>query len=826
MPSQAHKPATGALSDNRAQTGVIQIGATHMSIKGSGELKQRLKKFTEFFRNIPWIAYFLGGIALGTALGIYLWILYLQVNVAFNQQDQFIPTRIYSDVARIQPGELRSQIESRLTSRGYAFTRNGDTLQFTLRAIDYPAYLIPENHPQLQDKTPNILMSFDKSTGQSVLQTIQVENQPRGDFYLEPEIVATLSQGKAGETKREIRTPLKFEEVPASVWKAIIAIEDQHFLDHNGLDPRGIARAMWVNIKTFSLAQGGSTITQQLVKNLMERHTKNIFKKVNELFLSLILESRFEKEKILERYLNEVYLGQVGSLEVHGVAEGAEHFFGKSIQELNLAEITLMAGLIRGPGFYSPYKYPARAKERQQLVLKKMVETEQIAASEAEAAKKYPIRLIPPQTATTKAPFFTDYVKAELIRTLKKGNSEEEVSQAGYRVYTTLDTYLNAMAQEAVAENSAALEKRFNFPPRQRLEGALACADQATGFIRVLVGGRSYSQSTFNRILNMKRQVGSTFKPVVYLSAILKGEDANGVPYGPGYPVEDAPWSLKYDRGTQTWSPNNYEKKHRGWVQLRTAFANSINIVAARLGNEIGLDHVVQTARLLGITSDLPAVPSLTLGVAEMSPIELLKMYTTIAQHGTQNELTVIRGITERDGKGYARFMPQPKHVFEPGPADLVSNLLESVFTEGTARSAAQMGLDRPAAGKTGTTSNHRDAWFAGYTPQLTTVVWVGMDQVIPNTVPELPFNPTLTGTNSALPLWVNFMRKAHRGFPATAFAPSGYLVDLPVDRHTGNSAQSGCPPEQVVTEKFVLGHEPRTQSCEPNWPKSEPAKK
>jgi penicillin-binding protein 1B len=761
------------------------------------------------------ITYFLVGILIGSSFGVYLWTLYNQLTTVFGQQSQFIPTRIYSDVSRITSPQPRSQIEQKLKTLGYTYQNLGDKLQFPLHPVDYPTYLIPNNHPLLEGKDPQVQLHFDGTTESSALRSIELNQREVPDLYLEPELVATLSH--SGDSKKIIRTPLKFSEIPSQVWKAIIAIEDQHFLEHKGLDPRGMARAVWVNLRTFSFAQGGSTITQQLVKNLMARRTKNIFRKVNELFLSLLLEATYDKEQILERYLNEVYLGQVGSLEIHGVAEGAEHFFGKKLEDLNLAEITLMAGLIRGPGYYSPYRYRERALERQRLVLRKLVETGYIANGEAEAAAQLPIRLAPPQTSSNKAPFFVDYVKAELIRQLKDRLSEPEIISSGFRVYTTLDTRLNNFAQSAVTEGISQLETRLKVSPEERLEGALASVDQSSGYVRALVGGKSYSQSTFNRILNMKRQVGSTFKPFVYLTSFLKGVDSQGVPYGPAYPAEDAPWTLTYDRNKQSWSPKNYEKGYRGWVSFRTALAHSINIIAAKLGYEVGIENIIQTARSLGIESSLPSVPSLSLGVAELSPIELLKAYATIANRGIQEELTVLRGITQTDGTGYARFFSHPQPVMNESSTDLLTEMLQSVFIEGTAREASRMGFDQPAAGKTGTTSNHRDAWFAGYTPQLTTVVWVGMDHSSNKT----PGTVHLTGGGSALPIWVSFMKAGLQGVPITPFLVSPNLVELKIDRHSGKTAKSDCPPSQVLVEKYIKGHEPRDESCEETWPTS-----
>jgi 1A family penicillin-binding protein len=749
--------------------------------------------------------------------GIYVWSLYQQLEQSFARQEQFTPTRIYSDVTQIASPQPRALIQTRLHALGYVVSQADDSITFTLHPINYPPYLLPENHPTLSIGEKPVLLRFDGNDKDAVLQTIYIGDSEISDLYLEPELITTLSRGS--ERGNEIRALVQFNDIPSLVWKAIIAVEDQHFLEHAGLDPRGLARAILVNLKTHSLAQGGSTITQQLVKNLMARRNKNIFRKINEIFLALLLETKFDKEKILERYLNEVYLGQVGNLEVHGVAEGAKYFFGKRLDELNLAEITLMAGLIRGPGYYSPYRYFDRALERQRFVLKRMVETGQIAKEEADAAHALPIRLTPPQPSTNKAPFYTDFVKAELIDQLKDRFTEQEIISAGFSVFTTLDVNLNSGAQRTIADGVSRVEKMFKLPASNRLEGALAAVDHTTGYIRVLVGGRNYAQSNFNRILNMRRQVGSTFKPIVYLSAIEKGHDANGITYGPGRPVEDAPWKLIFDHGRQTWAPKNYEKEFLGWISARTALAKSINTVAAKIAVEVGIESIVETAQTLGIKSELPLVPSLSLGVAELSPVELLQAYAVIANHGIQDELTVIRGITWNDGTGFARFLYNPKQVISPGSVDLLTDMLQSVFIEGTAHDAAKFGFDRPAAGKTGTTTNHRDSWFAGFTPQLTTVVWVGIDQDDKNSKTQLK----LTGANSALPIWVQFMKEALEGEPPAAFPESPHLVSVQIDKHSGKLAPPFCPDVQTVVEKYISGREPKSASCEPLWPPSVP---
>lgn len=744
-------------------------------------------------------------IALAALFSLYLAYLYSDLEKSFGEAVESTPTKIYSDVVRVSPPLTRRIIEEQLKVRAYSpVTPAPDVLQFEIHPIRYPATLIPNNHPQISYQ--GILqLEFDGTSPSAALTKIKAGETELPDFYLEPEIVATLAH--SGIVKH-IRDVVKFDDVPTHIWQAIIAIEDQHFLDHNGLDPKGLARAIWVNLKTLSFAQGGSTITQQLVKNLMARRTKNIIKKFNELFLALLLEIKYDKEKILERYLNEVYLGQVGNLEVHGVSEGARLFFGKPLAQLNLAECALMAGLIRGPAVYSPYRHQDRAIARQKVVLQKMVETGQIAPEEMEEALITPMRFSAPLTESNKAPYFVDYVKAQLLDQLKGRLTEEEITSAGFNIYTTLDVRLGRAAQAAVFRGVTEVEKNLRIPAGERLEGALASVEQKSGYVRALVGGRKYEDSTFNRILNMKRQVGSTFKPIVALTAISQGKDKNGVPYGPAYPVIDEPWSLEYDNGKQTWAPKNYDKEFLGRILLREALSKSINTVTAKLGWDIGIDNVISTAKKLGVEAKLDPVPSLALGVAEMSPVELLRTYSVIANRGTMEEMTVIRAITYADGSSFAHFVPNPKGFYDATQMDLLIDMLTSTFEIGTARSAKLLGWDRISAGKTGTTSAYRDSWFAGFTPSLTTVVWVGIDS------DKSDQSPKLTGATAALPVWVEYMKRAHEGVANEPFFKNEELIEVKIDKKSGKQATSDCPEEMTRTEKFIKGFEPSESGC------------
>jgi penicillin-binding protein 1B len=765
-----------------------------------------------------------------TILGVliaYFFYLLKQVETAFESPSEFIPTRIYSKVTRVAPPQPRGQIERKLKSLGYVSAAKGNDVSFTLHSPTYPDYLLPPEHQTFQLKDKQITLHFDGTAADATLESIDSEIGSVNDFYLEPEFIATLNAERdEGVDAPPIREVLKFSEFPKAIPDAIVAAEDSRFYDHFGIDPRGLARALYIDLKTFSLSHGGSTITQQLVKNLMKRRNRNVFMKINELFMAPVLEIKYTKEQIFERYLNEVFLGQIGGLEVRGFAEGAKYFFGKKVSDLNMGEIALLVGLIKGPAFYSPYKHFERAKTRQRYVLERMLETHKIDEPTYQHALNLPIRLASAPQAGNRAPYFVDYVKAELIKLMAETFDEKEIPELGFQVFTTLDLTVSQYAQEDLHAGLTALETRLGVKDVLQLQGAIAAVDQSNGEIRALIGGRNYAQSNFNRILNMKRQVGSTFKPIVYATAFRSLEDPEGNAFTPAYPLLDEEWSWTYDKSQPAWKPSNYEKEKLGWISLKTSLAKSINTTAARVAKRVGLKPIAETAQQLGITTHLPLVPSMTLGSVELSPVEIMEAYMTFSNHGKADAPYVIKAIQNPDGSEFYRMEYRPKVRIDPGIADMMTWLMQAVFTEGTAMSAGALGFDRPAAGKTGTTNDYRDSWFVGYTPQLTALVWVGLDQGLIEEAlkkdPKAPKRVRLTGATAALPIWTRFMNHSLQYEPPIPFAESEHLVEMRLDTHSGQKADSSCPDTQVVTEKVIAGREPRKTACLPEYLKEE----
>jgi penicillin-binding protein 1B len=762
---------------------------------------RRKGRYNPILSALSWTAVI--GVVATAALIVYCSSLFQELEPLMAQTPRAQPSTIYSDAFVLHKGDnyADSFLTERLGDLHIAFSENGDRLEWATRDFDYPESILPSDSPLRAP--PGKPVKVHVASGR--VDAIEIDGKDAEAVILEPAPVAQL----AGAT-RSIRNYVKLENIPAGLLQAIIAIEDQRFLEHPGFDIRSLARAVWVNLKSRALSQGGSTLTQQLVKNLLGTHQKTLFRKVRELVLAILMEARYSKDAILEKYLNEVYFGQIGSLEVHGVAEAARYFFNKPLEKLSLPEMAMIAGVIRGPAVYSPYKYLKRATERKNTVLRKMEELRIITPTELKDALAEKLAFAPPSLVNNKAPYFVDYVKSQVLEQLGERVSAEDLSAAGLRVFTTLDMPLQRRADRAVSTTVRELEARYKIAPPLRLEGILVAADPRSGFVRALVGGRSYAETTFNRVLNMKRQAGSTFKPIAYLAAFEKGADANGIPYTGAYMLDDEPWTYKFGAG-KTWTPHNYEKGYRGRITLREAFANSINIPMAKVGVDVGPERVVETARKLGVSEALSAIPSIVLGSIDISPMDLLQVYCTFANRGERSELTTVRAIVDENGRVLARFVPRVERVFEPARIDHLNSFLATVVREGTAKLMPAMGYSKPAFGKTGTTSFSRDAWFAGFSQGLAAVTWTGFDELkTPDSEDEdeaRSFKPpaALTGAGAALPTWARFFAAAKPSplvDPDSPVDPS--LETVRIDKASGLRARPGCPAENQYNEVFL----------------------
>ena len=608
---------------------------------------------------------------------------------------------------------------------------------------------------------------------------------------LPPELLASAG-ADMGESIRPVRLP----DVPVELRTAVLATEDVRFYEHGGVDPRGILRALWTNMRKGRVAEGGSTITQQLVKSRLLTPERTLSRKINEALLSTVLEWRYSKDQIFEAYLNEVYLGQSGGSAVRGVGAASRAYFGKEVHQLTLSEAALIAGMIRAPNSYSPASNPDRSRERRDVVLTRMRELNTISEADFRKARREPVRARTTPANGLVAPYFVDYVRSELER----ATDVDLGDQHGVRVYTTLDPVLQRIAEAALVRGIDRLEtsrpRLRRKSPEERLQAAMIVLDPATGQIRALVGGRDYRSSQFNRAVLARRQPGSAFKPFVYLAALTPRPDAT--PFTAASLLEDAPITVMVDG--KPWTPKNYDDRYQGPVTVRRALEGSINTATVRLAQAVGLPTVIETARTLGMDVDLKPVPALTLGVFEITPLQLARAYLPLANGGLAPAGGVVDAVTDDAGTALWSASREARPVIGAPEAYLVTSLLEGVINAGTGAAARTLGVPGSVAGKTGTTNEGRDAWFVGYSPNLLALVWVGFDDGTP---------AGLSGAEGALPIWSDFMRQALDVYPGGAFVEPAGITHGKIDVTTGKTATAYCP--LVATEVFLAGTEPPT---------------
>lgn len=529
------------------------------------------------------------------------------------------------------------------------------------------------------------------------------------------------------------RTNTDLDRIAPSLKLAVVAIEDGHFYQHKGVNPTSVGRAMLANYEEGAIVEGASTLTMQLVKNLFLAQDRTYNRKLAETVLALRIEQIFPKAEILEMYLNNIYWGHNN----YGVETAAESYFNKSAADLTLAESAVMAGMIQAPEQYSPFKNYQATKQRQKVVLNRMQSLGWITPEENEAAYKEPLLVGQPTAWKSSA---SPYITQAVVEELKQRFGDELVRKGGMRIQTTVDMNFQRRAEESV-RNAFQQARRGGLRADQV---AVAAVDPRTHFVKALVGGTSYTESQFNRATQSKRQPGSAFKPFVYYTAFASGK------YSPYSTIQDTP--VSYPDGTNMYSPQNYGGGFSGTVSLFDALKSSKNIPAVKLGKAVGLDRVIELCRLLGIDSPLQPVVSLPLGAVGVSPLEMAGAYATFASNGWQSDVTLILRVTDSQGNILLDNTPDPKLVLDPWATASLTSILQGVIDSGTGKNAS-LG-DRPAAGKTGTTSSERDVWFVGYVPQLAAAVWVGNDDY-------RPMGKGTTGGGNAAPIWRAFMKEA-----------------------------------------------------------------
>jgi penicillin-binding protein 1A len=578
--------------------------------------------------------------------------------------------------------------------------------------------------------------------------------------------------------ERRIFVPLA--HIPQTLRDAIIATEDRRFYSHFGVDPIGIARAVWQNYRRGRIVEGGSTITQQLTKVLFLTPDKSLERKIKEAVLALELERRYSKDRILEMYLNQVYFGN----GAYGVEAAARTYFGKSVGELTVREAALLAGLPRAPSSYSPFEHGEVAKRRREVVLRRMVEYGVLQDAEAKRLARTDLGLIPPERRRTTGQYFLEYVQ----QTLEGKYGADMVFKGGLNVYTTLNPTMQLAAEQALRDGLKALEGRtVKGKTVDHPEGAIVTIEPQTGYVRAMVGGYDFFRSEFNRAVQARRQPGSAFKPFVYMAALEAG-------FTPASRVEDAPVSYAVGPNGQSWKPDNYDRKYRGQTTLQQAVEESVNIVTVKVQERVGLGKTIQVARRFGISSPLHMNLSLALGTSDLTLLELTSAYGALANQGEWLAPVTVRYITDSQGKLLEEHVAEPREAVSPETAYVMTHMLRGVVERGTGIAAKVLG--RPIAAKTGTTNDYSNAWFVGFTPRLATGVWVGYDR-------PRSLGKDETGSRVAVPIWVSYMSKVLGDSPREDFPVPDKIVFVPVDLDPSNECV------RVVTMAFVRGTEP-----------------
>ncbi len=592
---------------------------------------------------------------------------------------------------------------------------------------------------------------------------------------------------------REKRRDVPLSVIPQTMVQAVLAIEDRRFYDHPGIDPIGIVSAAIDNvIGRKKYLRSGSTITQQLVKNTFLTPEQTYKRKFSEWFMSVALERRLTKDQVLTLYLNDVSLGQRGSFAIHGVPEAARLFFSKDVTNLSLAEAATIAGVIQSPSRLSPFNNPDRAKDRRNVVLRAMADSGYISADAADRAVREPLQMAA-RALDAEAPYFVDYIGQEL-------QDKYRTATGAIDVYTTVDLHMQRLAQDAVRDGLVRVDELLAKRKRQRAQAALIAVDPRTGDVLALVGGRTYNQSQYNRVISARRQPGSVFKPFVYLSAFEHAAADGRTDVTPATMVIDEPTSWEFNQ--QTWTPGNYDGEYEGAITLRRALALSRNIAAIKVAEATGYDQVVALWKRVGAGTPPHPYPSIALGVFEATPFEIATAFTLFPNGGTIKPLRAISRLVSSSGKDVSLQVAPPRNIARPDTTFLVTNMMRSVLNEGTGAGARAAGFTQDAAGKSGTTNDLRDAWFVGFTPELLTVVWVGLDD-------NQPLG--LSGTQAALPIWTTFMMRALGGRSSVPFAAPDGITFVDIDRDTGKVAVPGCP--RIFRESFLSGTEPG-ESC------------
>jgi len=682
------------------------------------------------------------------------------------------------------------EVANDLRRAGYNESRSNRVGYYTLKPDEIDVYPGPDSYFRRDEG----VIKFDKGAVQKIIAL--ADNTDRTEYTIEPQLISNLF-----DKNREKRRLVRFEDLPPVLVHAVLSAEDKRFFQHSGFDPIRILRSAYIDVKERRYAQGASTLTQQTARLFWLDNDKTWRRKIPELLITLNLEQKLSKEKIFEFYSNQVPLGHRGSFGIRGFGEAAQVYFGKDVSRLTLPEAATLAGLIQQPSFTNPYRWPERSRLRRNVVLKLMHENQYITDREYEDAVASPLVMARHGAESPDAPYFVDLVNDALLDKFQ----DYDFQNNNYRIYTTLDIDLQRDATEAVRLGMEEVDKEIasrkkkdpHYPDPQC---ALVALDPLTGEVKALVGGRNYGTSQLNRAM-AKRQPGSSFKPFVYAAALNSALNGSAKVLTPASVFSDEATTFWF--GGKPYQPSNFEHKFYGMVSMRQALAHSMNVTTVKIAEQTGYGAVVDLARRAGMNMEIHATPAVALGAYEVTPLEIAGAYTIYANKGLFSRPYFISRISNTHGSELYASTAEHKQVLDARIAFLMDSLLEEVVRSGTGAGIWSRGINFPVAGKTGT-SDH-DGWFAGFSSRLICIVWVGFDD-------NRELN--LEGARSALPVWAEFMKRAHEHRQyrnVTEFSPPAGVTSVQIDPESGLLATSSCP--QVRTEFFVEGTQP-VESC------------
>ncbi len=683
---------------------------------------------------IIWSFSWKAGVALAAVLlfvGIYLDSV---VKDRFDGQLFDLPTVVYARILNLSPGEnitikeMRNELDvlnyRKVSQPRYPgeYSSSSTRIELIRRPFEFADGPEPDRH---------VMLHFS-SSGLQRIQSLESKGD-LGYLRIEPKMLGMLEKDQ-----NEQRLFLRRDQFPEVLVDALLATEDRDFYQHDGVSPLAIGRALVANIKAGRTVQGGSTLTQQLAKNLFLTRDKTLWRKVREAYIALILDYRYSKDRILEAYLNEVYLGQSGGDAIHGFALASRYYFGQPIQELRIDQLAMLVGMVKGPSYYNPIRYPERTKTRRDLVLRLLMQQDMLTAEQYEQAVNRPLDTQSKPRIASRQPAYFQQLNIEL----KEKVGDNFKAETGLRLFTSLDPVSQSKLEQAIAKKVPELAKRAG----KDLEAAAVAVDRHSGEIRAMVGGKRVGYEGFNRALNASRPIGSLVKPAIYLTALEQPEK-----YNLATTLHDTPLSLKGSKGS-VWSPRNFDRKFRGDVPLYLALAKSLNVPTVRLGMELGIPEVSDTLERLGVDkSEIRPVPSMFLGSFSLTPFEVAQMYQTVTNSGKRAKLSALRSVIDMDGNVLYQSLPRSSQAVDQQAAWLTTYAMKQGVAQGTGRFLQSQFAWAALAGKTGTSNDSRDSWFVGVDGREVTTVWLGRDD---------NKSTKLTGSSGALRVYAEYLKQ------------------------------------------------------------------